>query len=119
MRCIYKLRKKARGLCVELSCLSPPKAGRTRCEPCLAKNYQSQIPGRIKRQNKKPKPSTDICVCCESKGKLVWDHCHSSGEFRGWLCNNCNVALGMVKDSISTLEKLIEYLKRNSLKKKD
>ena len=26
-----------------------------------------------------------------------WDHCHTCGAFRGWLCNLCNNAEGLVR----------------------
>jgi hypothetical protein len=39
------------------------------------------------------------------------DHCHQTGKVRGLLCQSCNTALGLVKDSPETLKNLIEYLK--------
>jgi Recombination endonuclease VII len=44
---------------------------------------------------------------------LVMDHNHSSGKFRGMLCNHCNRGLGHFKDDISRLEMAINYLKKN------
>lgn len=41
------------------------------------------------------------------------DHCHATGKVRGLLCSSCNTALGLVKDNIETLKKLIEYLDVN------
>jgi Recombination endonuclease VII len=38
------------------------------------------------------------------------DHDHATNLFRGWLCVNCNVALGYAKDSRVILQKLINYL---------
>lgn len=43
---------------------------------------------------------------------LAVDHCHTSGIVRGLICNNCNRALGMIKENIQTLENMIKYLKR-------
>lgn len=43
------------------------------------------------------------------------DHDHATGLFRGWLCVNCNVALGYAKDSRVILQKLIDYLDRVEL----
>lgn len=40
------------------------------------------------------------------------DHDHKTGALRAVLCNCCNIALGMVKDDTSRLEKLIVYLER-------
>lgn len=42
---------------------------------------------------------------------LSVDHCHTTGKVRGLLCNNCNLALGNFKDSITSLENAIKYLK--------
>jgi hypothetical protein len=46
---------------------------------------------------------------------LVMDHNHTTGKFRGMLCNHCNRGLGNFFDNISNLENAITYLKqRNS-----
>ena len=42
---------------------------------------------------------------------LAVDHCHETGEIRGLLCADCNLALGKVQDNIETLQNLINYLK--------
>lgn len=41
---------------------------------------------------------------------LAMDHCHSTGKFRGWLCDSCNQGLGHFKDSIKIIEKALNYL---------
>jgi len=41
----------------------------------------------------------------------VLDHCHSSNEFRGWLCHRCNRALGGFSDDVAYLHRAIDYLK--------
>lgn len=53
------------------------------------------------------------CEVCGAFGRIVFDHDHKTGEFRGWICNRCNVALGMANDNIEILELLIKYLKQN------
>jgi hypothetical protein len=55
------------------------------------------------------------CGCCGThtpghKGKFVVDHCHLSGKVRGLLCNNCNQALGLMRDSIGYGLSLVAYL---------
>lgn len=45
-------------------------------------------------------------------GRLVIDHDHTTGQLRGLLCNGCNTALGKFQDSISGLERAIDYLRR-------
>jgi len=44
------------------------------------------------------------------KKKLHIDHCHTTGKVRGLLCSQCNVSLGLVKESKETLLKMIKYL---------
>jgi hypothetical protein len=61
----------------------------------------------------RPEPVT--CECCmKPKGgrTLNVDHCHVSGEFRGWLCFSCNVGLGKFGDSIVGLMNAVRYLQR-------
>jgi len=43
---------------------------------------------------------------------LVIDHCHNTKLVRGLLCSGCNLALGNVKESAETLEKLAVYIRK-------
>ncbi len=38
------------------------------------------------------------------------DHCHDTGRVRGVLCQQCNLAIGYVKDDVSLLLKAADYL---------
>lgn len=54
----------------------------------------------------------DICSVPESectKG-LALDHDHQTGEFRGFICNNCNRGLGLLGDNLESIEKVVKYL---------
>lgn len=57
-----------------------------------------------------PRPKPLQCEVCGAIGKICYDHDHKTGEFRGWLCGRCNVALGMVKDNTGILLALVDYL---------
>jgi hypothetical protein len=45
-----------------------------------------------------------------NKKRLVVDHCHETNVVRSLLCNNCNTALGLLKENIETIEALKNYL---------
>lgn len=60
-----------------------------------------------------------VCAICKKaetlirKGalcKLTIDHDHNTGRVRGILCNNCNRALGMLKDDPAILREAATYL---------
>lgn len=52
-----------------------------------------------------------ICKSEDSKGKrFSVDHNHKTGEVRGLLCNPCNAALGLLKDSPEIINSAKEYL---------
>jgi hypothetical protein len=56
------------------------------------------------------------CVICKThcprygKGRLVVDHCHTSGAFRALLCGPCNSAIGLLGENVETLRNAISYL---------
>jgi hypothetical protein len=59
------------------------------------------------------RPKPDCCdVCGGNRGMIVFDHCHRTNHFRGWLCNGCNRALGFVDDDPQRLRMLAAYLDR-------
>lgn len=51
-----------------------------------------------------------ICKTPEDHCKIVMDHCHSTGKVRGLLCSECNIGLGMLRDSQFNLRNAIDYL---------
>ncbi len=65
------------------------------------------------------KSYTGFCLSCgisesELSERLCMDHNHKTGDFRGWLCRSCNLALGLLKESPDRMSCLIEYIKRVS-----
>ena len=54
----------------------------------------------------------DLCGKRPKNRNLCLDHCHKTGKFRGFLCNNCNRGLGLLGDNIRGLSKACQYLKR-------
>ena len=95
------------------------KGGRNRCELCGAAKRLAKKVGRpfdevLLELENKPKR----CPICKKKDKgdswhrLVPDHDHATGVFRGWLCGSCNKALGMVSDNPKILRRLAKYLEQ-------
>lgn len=61
------------------------------------------------------------CAICgisqlELTKRLCVDHDHETGKVRGLICNMCNGGLGYFKDSLTSLEKAVEYLKAHDIK---
>ncbi len=75
--------------------------------------HKEQCKEYDKEYQKKHRRHKDTCQICGEFKTMHYDHDHKTKLFRGWICNNCNVALGFARDSIPVLEKLISYLKNN------
>jgi len=80
-----------------------------------AKRAQYRTKHAIRLQEKiagRQKPM--LCEACgDSYPKIVFDHCHKSGKFRGWVCDPCNKAMGLLRDNPSKLLALVSYLQRH------
>ncbi len=68
------------------------------------------------------RPCPTGCEACSRPFHLVskhhgacFDHDHTTGAFRGWLCNDCNLSLGFAGDSRDRLQLLITYLDNSEL----
>jgi|HubBroStandDraft_6_1064221.scaffolds.fasta_scaffold186841_2 hypothetical protein len=57
---------------------------------------------------------TDACQCCgkvpTNKYGTCLDHDHGTGDFRGWLCHQCNTGIGSLGDDLDGLRRAIAYL---------
>lgn len=64
-----------------------------------------------------PRPRPEKCEVCGEYGKkrngIVLDHNHKTKTFRGWLCSNCNTALGLLNEDPKRFDLLKEYLLNN------
>lgn len=50
------------------------------------------------------------CEICKIEDLLVVDHNHQTRKVRGFICSNCNSALGYVKENKEIIGNLIKYL---------
>lgn len=53
-------------------------------------------------------------ICGATDRRLYIDHDHTTGAYRGMLCNHCNSGLGKFDDNIEMLRKAIAYLESHA-----
>ena len=96
---------------------SGAKHQRSKCKNC--DNVQRQQRNKFRLLKPPIDYACPICNRAESEvrgkggsksGSWCLDHNHVTGEYRGFLCHECNRALGNFKDSIPLLESAIKYL---------
>ena len=133
MRKKYKIRT-LKHLCWCVHCNTEFKAKSTKAKYCSSKCKnkvnikREQIPvyqhtARLKRFNLTPElfqslqeRSKGACeICGTQTNRLAIDHNHTTTQVRGMLCMACNTGLGLFSDSISKLEKAIDYLKHDNV----
>lgn len=75
----------------------------------------------IEEYLKQLKKQNGVCGICGNKETrtnkrtneitcLVVDHNHKTNQFRGLLCNRCNVAIGMFSDNTQIFKRAIRYI---------
>ena len=61
-------------------------------------------------------PMPEKCEACGRKplrrSHLHTDHDHVTGQFRGYVCRQCNLAMGLMADDPTRLRRLAAYLTR-------
>ena len=82
---------------------------RPSCKKCRSKkkNINSQQKKRYKRPDELECP---LCLDVVDGSYARLDHSHETGDVRGWLCDNCNTALGKFKDDPEVLKRAIDWL---------
>jgi hypothetical protein len=70
----------------------------------------------IEQFNQMVLAQNNCCALCKKQQtkKLHVDHCHTTGQIRGLLCGNCNTALGLLKENLTTIESIVNYLNRRN-----
>ena len=71
----------------------------------------------IERYNEMLTEQNNKCFICgyefgQKQGDIYVDHCHTTKQVRGLLCQPCNSGIGYFKDNTDSLQKAIDYLKR-------
>lgn len=114
--------------------------GRGLCKPCYMRDYQiahraelaawsrdnyPRRKARLQARNRNylygvtPEEYRDALVgqagrcaiCGLVADRLVVDHDHATGKFRGLLCQNCNQGIGRLGDNAQTIDAAARYLR--------
>jgi hypothetical protein len=89
---------------------------RPECKECTKKASKGHRKAKKLAGNPKyPDLGTPCDNCGRVDKKLVFDHDHETLDHRGWLCDNCNRSIGMLGDTIESLERAILYLRRKKI----
>jgi hypothetical protein len=93
------------------------------CKDCYADNYTnnrdrqviSNRRARVRRRygmtlEEYERLKEAGCAVCGSYERLHMDHCHTTGQVRGVLCQDCNHAIGNAHDDPDRLRQLALYL---------
>lgn len=83
------------------------KGGKMKEEDYTLKYYLKRL------EDKSGRKRPERCEICNRVGRICFDHDHNTGKFRGWICLNCNSAIGFVYDNPEILIEMIKYLNKN------
>lgn len=95
---------------------------RGECRDCAREIVRSRL---LAKKIASKIPHDHKCPICErteeevknrggkKSGAWCCDHDHKTGKFRGWLCHDCNRAIGNLGDDANRLQRALEYLSRS------
>ncbi len=94
-----------------------PVVYRSECKTCRRKGGKAHSSAARKLMKslkmKRPPIGTPCNSCNKNTEKLIFDHDHDTNKFRGWLCYQCNTAIGNLGDSIEGLKRALRYLEKS------
>ena len=93
--CRNKLARETNNLKKEILSIIPQPAYGELCEACNRPVYANQ---------------TDIPQDVNGTYAWMFDHCHNTAKFRGWICNPCNTGFGLLGDNAESVRLRLKYL---------
>lgn len=78
---------------------------RPECKLC-----EKRLSDQLKRARLQATNKPLVCECCKEPSRLVVDHDHNTGDFRGWLCRRCNLGIGRLGDNLEGIINAANYL---------
>lgn len=109
--------KRHRQLAAELKARNPERYAKYAFDAQLVKACR-RAGITVERYRNELARQRGVCAICGSPQRdarmkrLVIDHDHVTGDFRGLLCSHCNSALGQFGDNEAIMEEAIAYLRR-------
>ena len=97
-----------------------PREIRNDCNPC--RKVQSKILKKLKEDYPRPDENHQCPLCLKTEKELrkrisdrkktfwVLDHCHTTGKFRGYICDYCNTSIARSFEDPETLRRQADYL---------
>ena len=77
---------------------------------------------KVRNLHKMAGPPPPACECCGKSFSTIiprLDHDHATDKIRGWLCDQCNMAIGQLGDSLEGIMNAARYLERANEKNSD
>jgi hypothetical protein len=84
------------------------------CKTCVSRGHKV-----LNALKKTAPPRPECCELCGLSFEKVdslnihLDHCKETETFRGWLCKNCNIGLGMLGDDLEGIHRALVYLNKH------
>lgn len=98
------------------------KTRRPSCNICRQDIDRRAIPSREKKEARQLRPKKGTlwqCSICRKMGivgvnvKVVADHDHYAGRWRGFLCDSCNTGIGRFRDDENIIRNALAYLRQH------
>jgi hypothetical protein len=100
---------------------------RNDCKKC--QSSQTRVVSQLKKHYPPPNKDTYQCpICLRHKEDMngfkhnpnlnnpfVLDHDHATGDFRGYVCNYCNVGMSRFNEDIEAMKRAIMYLENGGV----
>lgn len=88
------------------------------CKACRKQESLRQYGLTLESYDKLLQEQNGVCKICytndprgqSTAGRFYVDHNHKTGKVRGLLCNDCNTAIGLLKDSPLITNNALQYL---------
>lgn len=84
----------------------------TRCKDCALATAWRKAYGLTREEALRlvQERKAASCAVCDTSDDIHLDHDHETNALRGFLCGNCNRALGLLRDDPARIQELLNYI---------